>query len=228
MREATPLSGTVVIAEDEPGLVDLYRTWLSDRHEVRTAADGREAIDRMDGDVDVALLDRRLPRRSGDDVLEWIRAHEDCRVAMVTCVAPHPDDDLPADAYLTKPVFRETLAETVIDLLLRGRTDEDTRTLLALVSRKLALEESYAAPELDSHPGYAALETRIDRRLDRLGAELRTAASRHGIEACPECGRRRGDAERVGVVELGPAAVKCLGCGAVVRAADPSEGSDAA
>ena len=60
---------TVMLVDDEPTLVDLYETFLSGEYDVRTATGGTEALEVMDESVDVALLDRRMPELSGDEVL---------------------------------------------------------------------------------------------------------------------------------------------------------------
>jgi CheY-like chemotaxis protein len=41
----------------------------AEEYEVRTATGGPEALDLVDEEVDVALLDRRMPRMSGDELL---------------------------------------------------------------------------------------------------------------------------------------------------------------
>ncbi len=66
------------------------------------------------------LLDLKLPRRSGHEVLGWIRAREGLRrlpVAILTSSRESDDVnrayDLGANAYLQKPVSFEALLELV-------------------------------------------------------------------------------------------------------------------
>jgi len=78
-------------------------------HEVRTAYSGEEALEKVDEDVDIVLLDRLLPDLPdlpGDEVLERVRERGlDCRVVMVTAVDPDFDIvELPVDEYIHKPV----------------------------------------------------------------------------------------------------------------------------
>jgi CheY-like chemotaxis protein len=61
--------GTVLVVDDEPQLAELYSMQLAEEYEVRTATGGPEALDLVDEEVDVALLDRRMPRMSGDELL---------------------------------------------------------------------------------------------------------------------------------------------------------------
>ena len=61
--------GTVLVVDDEPSLAELYSMQHAEEYEVRTATGGPEALDLVDEEVDVALLDRRMPRMSGDELL---------------------------------------------------------------------------------------------------------------------------------------------------------------
>ena len=134
--ETDAVPPVVLIVDDERDLADTYARWLESEYDVRTAYGGHEAIEQLDGTVDVMLLDRRMPRITGDEVLEHLREQGyDCRVSMLTAVEPDSDlTELGFDEYLVKPVTRGTLVETVSELLLRGSLTEDTQEYLALRS----------------------------------------------------------------------------------------------
>lgn len=104
---------TVLVVDDEADALDAYAFWLADSYRVLTAESGDEALERID-DVDVVLLDRRMPDRSDDEVLEAIREQGfDCRVVMVTAVDPDFDIvDLGFGTYLTKPIDEDDLDAT--------------------------------------------------------------------------------------------------------------------
>jgi DNA-binding response OmpR family regulator len=167
---------TVVVVEDEPDLADLYAAWLEDEYDVHPAYGGEDALDLIDGldDVDVVLLDRRMPDISGDEVLTALRdGGVDARVAMVTAV--EPDFDIVAmgfDDYLVKPVSRESLEATVSKLLLRDEYASGVRELFSLASKKALLESEKSAAELDASEEYRELSDRIDRQRDDLDATL--------------------------------------------------------
>ncbi|WP_435064705.1 HalX domain-containing protein [Halobaculum sp. EA56] len=157
----------VLVVEDEPDLADLYAAWLGTEYDVRTAYGGHEALEDLSDDVDVILLDRRMPGLSGDEVLNEIRDRGvDARVAMVTAV--EPDFDIVAmgfDDYLVKPVTRESLLETVEGLYGRSRYDSRMQEFFAVTSKKAVLE---------AEKGRAALEESEEyRELERRAAELR-------------------------------------------------------
>ncbi|MFB6161218.1 MAG: HalX domain-containing protein [Haloferacaceae archaeon] len=173
----------VLVVEDERDLADLYTAWLADTWTVRTAHDYATAVDRLDGAVDVALLDRRLPDGSGDDVLAAIEAREiDCRAAMVTAVEPDFDIvEMGFDDYLVKPVSRDDLHEAVDRLSSLATYDERVREYFALASKKAVLdaEKSPAARETSDEyarlvDDLAAVRETVDATLDDLdGAEHR-------------------------------------------------------
>ncbi|WP_132056828.1 response regulator [Halorussus amylolyticus] len=108
---------TVLVVDDNRPLADGFAKILSEEYDVLTAYSAADARELFDTDLDVVLLDRRLPDGCGDDLLGEIRAEGlDCRVAVISASSPSPDLD--CDAYLTKPVGdAERLYETVTELV---------------------------------------------------------------------------------------------------------------
>ncbi|MFB6206818.1 MAG: bacterio-opsin activator domain-containing protein [Haloglomus sp.] len=141
----------VLIVDDERDLADTYARWLDDVYDVRTAYGGDEAIETVDEEVDVVLLDRRMPRVTGDEVLEHIRDEGlDCRVSMLTAVEPTSNlTDLGFDEYLVKPVTKTDLVEVVNELLLRGSLTEETQAYLALQSTADTLSDYAEEADID-------------------------------------------------------------------------------
>lgn len=169
-------STTVLIVEDEQALADVYAQFLASTYTVITAYDGTEALDSMSDEVDVVLLDRRMPGLSGEEVLEAIREEGyDCRVAMVTAVAPDIDIiEMGFDDYLTKPVDREALHETVEHLFELNAYDELMEEYYQLASKKAVLEVEKSDIDLSEYEEF----TRLTTRLEELDAELRTKQER--------------------------------------------------
>jgi DNA-binding response OmpR family regulator len=153
----------VLIVEDEPDLADLYSAWLREHCAVRTAYNGSQALDAIDGAVDIVLLDRRMPGLSGDTVLDTIRDRElECRVAMVTAVEPDFDIiQMGFDDYLVKPVSKNELTGTVDQLLLRSAYDDQLQEFFALASKKAILDKQKTEAELRASEDYARLEDRL-------------------------------------------------------------------
>lgn len=133
---------TVLVVDDETLLVDMFEEALSREFDVRTATSGAQALRLADAEVDVLLLDRRMPDMSGDDVLEKLSERGfEAQVAMVSAV--NPDTDIlekSIDEYVTKPITPRELSEVVKDLLRRATYDEQTREYCRLSSLNAALE----------------------------------------------------------------------------------------
>lgn len=155
----------LLIVDDEQGLLDLHVHWLGDRYAVRTALDGEEALRKFDEDVDVVLLDRRMPGRTGDKVLEEIRAEDaDCRVAMVTAVNPDFDIvEMGLDDYVTKPVSADDLRATVEGLVRLSAYDDQVQRYYSLASKKAVLEAEKSVGELSDNDEYRRLEEELER-----------------------------------------------------------------
>jgi two-component system response regulator AdeR len=167
----------VLVVDDERELADMYSTWLADEYDVRTAYSGQEAIDEFDGDVDVALLDRRIPDMSGDEVLQQIRSTDsDCRVAMITAVEPDFDVlDMGFDDYLVKPVFEDDLHDVVDRLLQRATYDDQVREYFSLASKKAVLETHKSDAELASNEEYNELTedlSELEANLESVTEEM--------------------------------------------------------
>ncbi|ELZ91303.1 HoxA-like transcriptional regulator [Haloferax mucosum ATCC BAA-1512] len=175
----------VLIVEDEPDLADLYATWLRNDYRVRVAYGGREALDELDDEVDVVLLDRRMPDLSGDEALSEIRDRGfDCRVAMVTAV--EPDFDIIAmgfDDYLVKPVSREALTDTVSNLILRNAYDVGIQDLFSLASKKALLESEKDEATLEENEEYQQLTERLNALRRELDETLSQLDDSEGISA---------------------------------------------
>lgn len=149
----------VLIVDDEPEVVEMYRLYLPDEYDVRSATGGEEALDKLDPVIDVVLLDRRMPDTSGDEVLEHIRARGlDCRVVMVTAVTPDLKIlDMEFDEYLVKPVTKEELCGAVDRMLARDALKQQILDMFALASKLATLERKLEVEQLDQSERYQEL-----------------------------------------------------------------------
>lgn len=164
----------ILVVEDERALVELYVRWLESDYRVLTAGGGEEALEQFDEEVDVVLLDRLMPGMSGDEVLGELRKQvSDCKVAMVTAVEPDFDViTMGFDDYLTKPVEREELLETIQRLLSRSQFDDIEQELYALSSKQAALRSSKPKEELEGNEEFRELQSRIEELRSELNATL--------------------------------------------------------
>mgnify|MGYP003470120619 CR=1 FL=1 len=116
----------VLIADDEPNIV-ISLEYLMKRagYDVSIARDGQEAIDAIRRERPrLVLLDVMMPKKSGHDVCQELRADEsikDTLVLMLTAKGRDTDVDkglgVGADAYMTKPFSTKELAAKVAEML---------------------------------------------------------------------------------------------------------------
>ncbi|WP_336337098.1 HalX domain-containing protein [Haloarcula brevis] len=168
---------TVLIVDDEPDIADLYSTWLLTAHDVRTAYSGSEALRMTDESVDIVFLDRQMPELSGDDVLDSIADRDiDPAVVMVTAVDPDFDIvEMPFDEYLTKPVSREELLDTVSEMLVRSTYDDRVQEYFAVASKKATLETQKDTLQLEASDEYRTVSERVEelrQTADATAAEI--------------------------------------------------------
>lgn len=167
---------TVLVVDDEERLVDLFAAWLSHEYAVRTAYGGQEALELLDEDVDVLLLDRLMPDVTGDEVLGTVRERDlECHVSMVTAVEPDFDIlEMGFDEYLVKPFSKADLREVVETLLTRKHHESTVQRYFRLVSKRAALE-SNGEPDVSGHRKYEELQADIEAveaELDDLTTDL--------------------------------------------------------
>ena len=169
--EDTP---TVLIADDDAAIVDGQAARLTDEYRVRRAYGGQEALTQVGEEVDVALLERRMPDLSGDEVLDRIRTRGlDCRVAMLTGVEPSFDiASMGFDDYLRKPVAEAALLDCVETMLTRRSYDTTLQEFYSVARRIALLETEVDAATLATDAAYAELLDRRETLRDRLDETL--------------------------------------------------------
>jgi len=118
-------TGRVLVVEDDAEIADVLRRSLrQEGYEVKTSADGVEALDVATGFVpDLVVLDLGLPRLDGVEVCKRLRAEGDVPILMLTARAETEDRvsglDSGADDYLVKPFERQELLARIRALLRR-------------------------------------------------------------------------------------------------------------
>jgi two-component system response regulator MprA len=117
--------GRVLVVEDDAEIADVLRRSLrQEGYEVKTSADGVDALDVATGFVpDLVVLDLGLPRLDGIEVCRRLRAEGDVPILMLTARSETEDRvgglDSGADDYLVKPFERQELLARIRALLRR-------------------------------------------------------------------------------------------------------------
>ena len=122
---------SILVVDDDPNISRLEMLYLEkEGYEVRTAADGNEAIDvfrRLPPDL--MLLDVMLPGADGYEVLKTVRKSGNIPVIMVTARGETFDKvlclELGADDYIVKPFDGKELVARVKAVLRRAHGGEE-------------------------------------------------------------------------------------------------------
>jgi DNA-binding response OmpR family regulator len=158
----SPADATVLVVDDETEVADVYALRLRNQYETETAYGGAAALERLDDDIDVVLLDRRMPDIGGDEVLEEIRDRDiSTRVIMITAVDPDFDIiEMEFDDYLCKPVEKSDLVAAIEQQLATRRYDDRLAEYLEVTSKLTLLKGEKTAQTLNGNEDVESLEQR--------------------------------------------------------------------
>jgi len=135
---------SVLVVDDERAMVGMVAALLGeDGYEVVTAYDGEAALKRhAEESPDLVILDRGLPKLSGDEVCRRIRATSSTPILMLTGEKGSDERarllDLGADDYLEKPFSKKELSARVRALL--RRAPSPVRADVATLVGRLAVD----------------------------------------------------------------------------------------
>jgi DNA-binding response OmpR family regulator len=211
----------ILIVEDDPVQAEaVCNALVPFGHTVKMVDDGESAIRYLrSGSVDAVVLDWHLPRMSGIEVLNWIRAREDVGYGVVFLTSRTHEMDVVraleagADDYLIKPFRAEELAARVNALLRRTARNvardaviKAGEYVLDLPRRSMTLRGSPVELTTKEFQLATVLFNNIGKILSRdllamsawgreLGAESRSLDThiyriRQKLKLCPENGLR--------------------------------------
>jgi two-component system response regulator AdeR len=162
----------VLVVDDETALAESYAAMIGTKHDVRTATSGTEALEVIDAEVDVVLLDRRMPGMPGLAVLAEIHDRGiDPQIILCSAVDPGLDVlDHEFDDYLRKPVGSDKLLATIDRQHRLSDCDAEAREYFALESKRAAVEDARAVSELENDERYESLLAELERRSETVHA----------------------------------------------------------
>lgn len=121
------LSSKILVVDDEEQIVDLVKTFLErEGYSVIEAYSGEEGLKKaFDESPDLILLDIMMPVIDGWEVFRRLRNEPDTKsIKVVFLTARNQNIDrmiglsvMKAEGYITKPFSRNSLIETVSDVL---------------------------------------------------------------------------------------------------------------
>jgi len=186
----------VLAVDDNEKLLKTYEMWLAADYDLRTADSGERALEELDADVDVVLLDRLMPDLAGEDLLREIRDRDiECQIAMVTAVEPDFDiAEMPFDTYVSKAIDEATITGTVERLAARAQHDALLQEHYAVAEKLATLEKQKTETELAASSAYQEL---LDRFEELESARADSAAALDRDDIVSEIGRAEQIAERI-------------------------------
>src|SRR5438309_3106496 len=137
----------ILVVDDDPGVRESFRLILEDHYDVLDVPDGPRALEVVrSAQVDLVLLDIRLPDMDGIEVLERTKAiDEGIEVILVTAVKTVRTAvaamKLGAFDYLTKPFEEDELLQLVRRALEKRSLEREVAFLRAELARTQESEE---------------------------------------------------------------------------------------
>jgi two-component system OmpR family response regulator len=129
----------VLAVDDDPSVRQMIADYLGDNDMRVTALESASGLDEVLGrsDVDLLLLDLKLPGADGMQIAQGIRAKSDLPIIMLTGRKDEADRvmglELGADDYLVKPFSPRELLARIRALLRRSRRNESIADALARI-----------------------------------------------------------------------------------------------
>jgi len=147
-KASPPAAGNtarILIVDDDTALIQLYVESLSDACELVTVQSGRTAIERVQRrrDIDLAVIEYRLPDMSGIDVMKEIKDVEPS--VLVIIATAYGDEDVAVESfrsgardYLKKPFSLSELSAKIDFYLALRHADKQRRKNILPRSEDLA------------------------------------------------------------------------------------------
>jgi len=166
---------SVAVIDDDKDYRQLYKLWLPEEYDIIEAGDGRRGLQRIDDSIDAVLLDRQMPKLSGETIASKLRQRSVTpSVVMISSVKPDVDIlDIPVDSYLRKPADRDTLLSVLSTVHSRREYETKRRELLGLADRLETVDNTVRATALAESDAYQ----RAVERLEQHDVSLADAAS---------------------------------------------------
>lgn len=127
-------AGKVLIADDEPDILEILKyNLVNEGYEVITAKDGDDALDKAKRHLpDLIVLDVMMPRKTGVEVCELLRAQSIFKETLIIFLTAVNDDgtqikglETGADDYLSKPISPKVFISRVNALFRRINKTEN-------------------------------------------------------------------------------------------------------
>ncbi len=198
----------VLVVDDDAGVRESFRLTLEDHYDVVDVPDGLRALDAVRASqVDLVLLDIRLPEMDGIEVLERIKAiDEGIEVVLVTAVRTVRTAvaamKLGAFDYLTKPFEEDELLAVIARALEKRALEREVTFLRGELARARDFDEI-----VGHHPAMQKVYHLVAQVARTTTTVLITGESGTGKELVARAIHRQGPRRDKPFVAVNPAAV---------------------
>ena len=198
----------VLVVDDDAGVRESFRLTLEDHYDVVDVPDGLRALDAVRASqVDLVLLDIRLPEMDGIEVLERIKAiDEGVEVVLVTAVRTVRTAvaamKLGAFDYLTKPFEEDELLAVIARALEKRALEREVTFLRGELARARDFDEI-----VGHHPAMQKVYRLVAQVARTTTTVLITGESGTGNELVARAIHRQGPRRDKPFVAVNPAAV---------------------
>ena len=198
----------VLVVDDDAGVRESFRLTLEDHYDVVDVPDGLRALDAVRASqVDLVLLDIRLPEMDGIEVLERIKAiDEGVEVVLVTAVRTVRTAvaamKLGAFDYLTKPFEEDELLAVIARALEKRALEREVTFLRGELARARDFDEI-----VGHHPAMQKVYRLVAQVARTTTTVLITGESGTGKELVARAIHRQGPRRDKPFVAVNPAAV---------------------
>ena len=205
---ARPIRPTILVVDDDHGLRESFRLILEDEFEVLDVPDGQQALDIVRScQVDLVLLDIRLPGMDGLEVLERIKGmDEQLDVILITAVKTVRTAvsamKLGALDYLTKPFDEDEVLALIRRALEKRALEREVAFLRSELARR---EDTYEM--VGQSPEMRKLDALVGQVARTTATVLITGESGTGKELLARAIHRQGPRRERPFVAVNPAAI---------------------
>ncbi|MFP9062371.1 winged helix-turn-helix transcriptional regulator [Natrialbaceae archaeon A-chndr2] len=161
MSHLEPSTPTILFADGDRRVTDMYRQWLNGRYRTVGAHNVDELESLADAGADVVLVDEGVPGVDPTDLTSIVG--DSCRT--IVFVDDRPGVDLyrvDADDIRRKPIMQSTATEAIESQLRRLDEDAVERERAALAAKRSIVESCFSPDHLEADERYLELCERID------------------------------------------------------------------
>lgn len=144
----------ILIVDDEPGIVDMMKSYFEKQYEVLTACNGKEALLKAALHPDLILLDINMPDLDGLTICRRIRDYISCPILFLTARIESSDKingfRTGADDYILKPFDLDELGARVAAHL--RRESRQQKNIAVRFFGELAIDYSARTISINENP----------------------------------------------------------------------------